>query len=211
VRLWCLDGSGPELPADLQPLTVGHGRGTRFVLLNRLLAELDEQDRRDALILLDDDVRFVVGDLSRLVGTGLHSGLDLFQPAHGARSHASWELVHRRSRTVSRRTSLVEQGPVLVLGPAAQRHLLPLPEDLDMGWGSEVRWARLAEREQLALGIVDAVAVHHLVPGGLHYDRDSQEAVLRRELAAAGLASLAELMREHGRTSVLDALRRRHR
>ena len=211
VRLWCFDVGGERLPADMAARTIGAGAGTRFVLMNRLIATLPEHARADALVLFDDDVRFVIGDPGRLVATGLQQGLDLFQPAHSARSHASWGLVHRRRWTVARKTSLVEQGPLLVLSRAAQQLLLPLPEDLDMGWGSEVRWALSAQRNGLSLGVVDAVCMRHLVPGATSYDRVAQEALLARELRAAGLFCLDELMVELDRVSVVAALRARLR
>jgi hypothetical protein len=210
VRLWCLDGDRADVPEDLAGATVGTGPGTRFALLNRLVAALPAPERADALVLLDDDVRFAVGDVGRLVATGLAS-LDLFQPGHAATSHASWSLVHRWPLTVLRRTGLVEQGPLLVLSAAAQRSLLPLPEDLDMGWGSEVRWAGLAERDGLRQGVVDAVSVVHLVPAGGTYDREAQELLLAGELRAAGLRTLDDLMTTTERLSVVQALRDRGR
>lgn len=210
VRLWCLDGGPADIPGDLAPITVGHGAGTRFALLNRLIGALPAE-RPDALVLLDDDVRLVVGDLGALVATGLDAGLDLFQPAHAANSHASWGLVHRQPMTVLRRTALVEQGPVLVLSSRAQEHLLPLPEDLGMGWGSEVRWSRTADLHGLALGVIDAVAVRHLLPGGGAYDKDAAEAVLAEELAAVGLSRLDDLMGVRSSVRVGMSFRRLHR
>ncbi len=189
VRLWALD----EVAPVLAHVTAGVGPGARFALLNRLVCSLVQ--RPTALVLLDDDVRFVVGDLNSLVAVGERAGLALWQPAHSATSHASFGFVRRRWGCVLRRTSFVEQGPVVVLSPAAQAVLLPLPEDLGMGWGVEARWEAGLRAAGLSLGIVDAVALRHLVPGGSGYDRDAAEAVLRVELAASGLEALDDLQR----------------
>src|SRR5206468_6209107 len=80
VRLWSLD----EIVPDLATVTLGSGPGSRFALLNMLIGDLPAEP--DMLVVVDDDVRFVVGDLARLVHAGSSLGLDLFQPAHSRRS-----------------------------------------------------------------------------------------------------------------------------
>ena len=188
AALWCLDGEPPE---DLRPITTGSGPGTRLRLLNHLVAGLPGE--LDALVLADDDVRFAVGDLGRLVEAGLSLQLDLLQPAHLASSWSNWDFVRRRSFTFARQTQFVEQGPLLVLSAHARKVLLPFPADLGMGWGVEARWHEQAQTHGLRLGIVDAVAVEHLSPPGRAYDRRAAESSMHRELAAQGLVSLEEL------------------
>jgi hypothetical protein len=204
VRLWCLDGAAP---ADLAQATVGSGAGNRPVLLNRLVAALSGTP--DALVLADDDVRFCIGDLPRLVEAGGWLGLDVYAPAHLASSHASWDFVRRRRWTFGRVTDFVEQGPLLVLSPRGRDVVLPLPEDIGMSWGVEVRWCLRARELGARLGLVDAVAVRHLSPAAGAYDRSEQEQTLQAELGRAGLASLEELHVVHERVDVRHALRRR--
>lgn len=208
VRLWSLDA---DVPADLAPVTVGSGPGMRLALLNRLVADVPAEVRSEALVLVDDDVRLVVGDLPALIEAGQRLRLDLWQPAHLPSSFRSWPLNRRRNGVFARLVDFVEQGPLVVLSPPAQEVVLPLPEDLDMGWGVEVRWHLAARRTGLRLGIVDAVGMRHLGPVGTGYDRVGQEAVLAREVAAAGLADVRELHVEHGRTGPLAAHRQRRR
>lgn len=203
VRLWALDAVAPALAAA----TAGHGPGIRCALLNRLIRTLPPGAAARALVLLDDDVEFVVGDLGRLVATGDLHQLDLWQPAHTATSHASFGFVRRRWLSVVRTTSFVEQGPVVVLSDRAQQALLPLPEDLGMAWGVEMRWATSAERAGLRLGILDAAGLRHVTPGGAAYDRDEQEQVLAAELASAGLFHITDAHRELGRVSVWRSMR----
>jgi len=204
VRLWSLDG---DRPADLAPLTVGDGPGSRFALFNRLVAEVPPAVRTDALVLADDDVRFVVGDLGRLLGTARAAGLDVYQPAHTALSHANWAFVRRRALTLLRRTDFVEQGPLVVFSRRAQDVLLPLPEDMGMAWGVEARWWDAGRRHGLIQGIVDAVAVQHLVPAAGAYDRSEQEDVLAGELARLGLTDVRQL--QHTRETIGLARSRR--
>jgi hypothetical protein len=188
VALWCLQGDAPD---DLAGVTVGSGPGSRSTLLNRLVAGLPE--RTDALVLADDDVRFAVGSLCSLVDAGRRLGLDVYQPGHLASSCASWDYVRRRRWTFARVGDFVEQGPLLVLSPLGREVVLPLPEDVGMSWGVEVRWWQRAAQLDARLGIVDAVAVRHLSPAAGDYDRVEQERTLQAELARAGLHSLEQL------------------
>jgi hypothetical protein len=206
VRLWSLD---PDPPPDLAGITAGIGPGTRFALLNQLAEGVPVDDRRDGLVLTDDDVRFDVGDLGRLVEAGQRLGLDLYQPGHQATTIGSWTFVRRRPLTFGRETRFVEQGPLLVLSAAAQRVLLPLPEDLGMAWGVEARWSAACARAGLRQGIVDAVGVRHLGAVAAAYDRAGQEAQLARELQAAGLADLTDLQQTVARVGVRAGRRSR--
>ena len=194
VRLWCLN----EPPEHMYELTEGHGPGTRFTLLNRLVETIPPSRRRDGLVISDDDYSFRVGNLTQLVKAGRALGLDAWQPAHSASSWVSYPFVRRRIGTVLRRTTFVEQGPLLVLSKRAQEVFLPLPEDLGMGWGAEVRWSSVFANRQLNLGIVDALATRHL-PADDGYDRNAQRRQLSEILEEAGIESLEQLQREYSR------------
>jgi GT2 family glycosyltransferase len=199
VRLWSLDG---DVPDDLASVTIGTGPGHRFGLMNRLVSDIEPDARRDALLLVDDDVRFMVGDAVRLVVAARRSGFDLYQPAHTATSHANWRFVRRRALTFSRRTNFVEQGPLVGLSSRAQQVLLPLPEDLGMGWGVEIRWWAAALKHGLVQGIVDAAAIEHLGVTAQDYDRGPQEHSLANELRMAGLTDINVLQQTVRRNSL---------
>ncbi|MGI3782250.1 MAG: hypothetical protein ACRYG2_15925 [Janthinobacterium lividum] len=197
IRLWCLD----EPVVELKTHTVGTGPGSRFSLLNRLIESIPADRRDDGLVVSDDDYVFRVGTLDQLVSAGRGVGLDVWQPAHGRLSHVSSRFVRRRAGVALRRTTFVEQGPVLVLSARAQRVLLPLPEDLGMGWGAELRWASIVAEHSLQLGILDALAIQHLPPTG-EYDRSAQAAQLRLMLDDAGLPTFEHLQRELTREGI---------
>lgn len=202
VRLWSLDG---DVPPDLAPVTAGIGAGSRSALLNRLVDGADP----DLLVLADDDVRFVIGDLRQLLAVGQRLQLDLFQPAHLASSHANFDFVRRRSGTFARVTEFVEQGPLVVVTRAGRQVVLPLPDDAGMAWGVEAEWSARARERQLRLGVVDAVAMRHLSPAAGAYDRESAEAALAARLATHGLTSLEQLHVVRRRYGLLPTLRTR--
>jgi hypothetical protein len=202
VRLWALD----EAADGLLPYTVGSGPGGRMAHLNALTRDLPADV--DCLVVADDDVRFVVGDLGRLLRAGAALDLDVFQPAHSARSRWSFPFVRKHPMVFARQTRFVEQGPLVVLSARAQAALLPFPENTGMGWGVEASWSATATEHGLRLGIVDAVAIRHLSEPGHAYDTEAELLGLRRELAALGLSDLRELQVATERVGVVSAWRR---
>jgi len=197
IRLWSLDA-----PVEaLQPYTVGVGPGSRFSLLNRLIEQIPGDLRCEGLVVSDDDYEFTVGSLGQLLSAGRCAGLDVWQPAHDRLSHVSSSFVRRRTGVVLRQTTFVEQGPVLVLSSRAQEALLPLPEDLGMGWGAELRWAAVVAEHSLKLAIVDALAIHHLPPTG-EYDRVAQATQLQLMLDEAGVPTVEHLQQELSRVGI---------
>lgn len=198
VALWALDS-----PVDgLAELTVGSGAGLRLPLLNRAAATLDMSD--DAwLVITDDDVVMRTGRVADVVRAAAAMGLDVVQPSHGYGSTHSWPLNAHRVLTLARSTRFVETGPLLVMSPRARVLCLPLPEELGMGWGSEVVWGTLP---QLRTGIIDAVTIVHTGRVAADYDASAlhvtggPEGLVR--LRRAGYARVEDLQREQGRWRV---------
>jgi hypothetical protein len=75
VRLWALE----EVAADLADLTVGSGPGGRFDNLN-LLYDARPVAEGSWLVVADDDVAFVRGDVIELIQMMRKAGLNLAQP-----------------------------------------------------------------------------------------------------------------------------------
>lgn len=195
VACWALD----EPTEPLTSRTVGAGGGLRMPLLNRAVEALSLDD--DAwLVIADDDVVLRSGTVADLVRAAVQLGLDVAQPSHGAGSSHSWPLHNRRRLTLARSTRFVETGPLLVMSPQARATCLPFPDELGMGWGSEVEWAT---RLELRTGIVDAITMVHTGRVAGAYDAsgldESGGAEGRRRIRAAGYADLADLQREDGR------------
>lgn len=182
-----------QAPAQLGDVTHGHGPRARFKLLNSLIDTIPKAQRTDGLVLSHDDYSFPVGSQPALVIAGPVFGLDLFQPAR-ARLSSFRSPFLRRVATVVRRTTFVEQGPLVALFARAQDARSPLYQNLGMGWGAEGRWAQVA-REQQRLGMVDALPIHHIT--GESNDRSAQLHQPHAVLEEAGIASLDEQERSH--------------
>lgn len=186
VRLWALDRSAPALAA----WTVGCGAGTKFDLVNRLLAAAPVADEA-YVVVVDDDVR--LPSLRAFLGVVRRAAFDLAMPAHARhRSHLSHRVTRRARWSVARRTEFVEIGPLFVVSPAWREAVLPFPDDVGMGWGLEADWYAL-HRRGARLGIVDAVPMRHLAPVATSYEQTEERAQLARRLAAAGLGGFHEI------------------
>jgi hypothetical protein len=190
VRLWALDETVPALAH----LTRGSGPGNRFTLFNRLL-RCPADDGRWA-VLADDDIAVADGSPALAATVCRAAGLDIGQPTHTPDSFVSIDLTRRVPWSVARETWYVEQGPLVLLSPAAQRAVLPLPEDLGVAWGVEYRWSS-TRRRGLRLGMVDAVTIRHLAPAGGEYDVDAARATAQRLRIEEGYAP-GEILRTTG-------------
>jgi hypothetical protein len=189
---WALDSVAPAAAA----VTVGSGPGAKFELCNRLLAAA-APGPGDWVVVVDDDVVVPAG-LGAFLDRSAQAGLGLTQPAHSRHSKYSHQVTVRRPLLRARWGSYVEIGPVFAVSPEWRDRVLPFPEDMGMGWGVELLWMDL-EREGLRLGIVDDVAMTHLVPPGLSYDLGPEGRRLEAMLAERGARQLADVMRIHGR------------
>src|SRR5215210_5768049 len=122
-----------------------------------------------------------LANFNRLVALGERFGLHLVQPALSRSSHTAWPMVRRRPALL-RRTSFVEIGPALMIRREAFAQLSPFPED-GMGWGVDLHWAAVAERNGWKLGVADAVPIRHdLRAPAVDYDREAARDAARRLL-----------------------------
>jgi hypothetical protein len=185
VALWSLD----DVPASLEEATRGRGPGSRLQLLNRLLEHARGLPRW--VVLCDDDVGFVRGDVVRLVSESEAAGFGLSQPAHAEGSHVSHGHTRAVARSRARSVPFIEAGPVSVLSPTWCGRVLPLPEWRGMGWGLELEWMDLRD-EGCILGIVDRVQYLHLDPIGRTYDESAERERMRADLDARGIADLSD-------------------
>jgi GT2 family glycosyltransferase len=186
-----LHGSAHAVTIDSAP--PGEERG-KFENVNLLLAGHRLADY-DWLIVADDDIELPRGFLDRFIALAERFELQLAQPAHRLRSHASWRLTRRRPGSLVRETAFVEIGPLTLLHPDTFAHLLPFPE-LRMGWGLDAHWAALAVEHGWRLGIVDATPIAHLVrPAGDAYSREQALAEARAFLSTHAYLPAAESQR----------------
>jgi len=180
VGLWALDEPDPRLAG----LTTGSGPGTKFELVNRLLAARPPNTRQP-VVVADDDAVFVRGSLASFLETAAAAQLDLAQPAHVLRSNISHRITWRRPLSRARLTTFVEIGPIFAVAPSWRDRVLPFPADVGMGWGLELRWLDLRE-EGCRLGIVDSTPVRHLARFATAYAPDEEIERLTRLLEERG-------------------------
>jgi len=171
IVLWALDAPAPSL----EHLTLGSGPGGRLALHERMRASASSDTVVDDRwwVISDDDVRLPRGGVTRLAALAQRGGLDVVGAAHAPGSEWNHSFTLARPLSVMRRGLFVETGPVLALSPRAQRTLLPLPEGSAAGWGMEAYWSSRTQ-PGLRSGLVDAVAVDHLVPMGGSYDASAE-------------------------------------
>ncbi len=171
------------------------GALAKFDNLNALLDGV-ELRTFDWVLLLDDDVALPRGFLGSLLVVAERCGLALAAPAHRRRSHAAWPLTRRRWASVARETAFVEIGPVTALRRDAAAVLLPFPAGAGMGWGLDAHWSWLAREHGWRIGIVDLLALAHLVaPAGAGYRREAAVAQARAFLAEHPYLPVAESQR----------------
>jgi GT2 family glycosyltransferase len=151
-----------ELESSGHDVTFAHtdaGDRGRFENLNALLASHPARGH-DWLLVVDDDVELPRGFLDVFIFFAERFGLMLAQPAHRRNSHAGWEVTRRQPATVVRETAFVEIGPVVAFHHSTFDELLPFP-DLRVGWGLDLHWSAVAQREGWRIGVVDATPIRH--------------------------------------------------
>ena len=147
--------------------------GGKFANLNAVLAATRAEPRWT--LVVDDDVVLPERFLDRLIGVAERHDIALAQPAQSLASHAAWPVTRRRRGSLLRESRFVEIGPVTLFRRDVLDALVPFPE-LRYGWGLDLHWSALAERNGWRLGIVDALPVRH-ERAGVAGAYDSEDAI----------------------------------
>jgi hypothetical protein len=192
IRLWALD----EIHPALASFSRGVGKGSKFSLLNALLAQQEWSDF-DWIICADDDVVLKHGSLKIFVDIAQEAGLTLAQPSHHHLSFRSHDINLLVPFSIARLTTYVEIGPIFAVHRSLFSRTLPFPDGYGMGWGLDVRWSDL-QGGGARLGIVDLVAVKHLMPAGAHYSTSTEFERILCLLNERGAKSMSELQRTLG-------------
>jgi hypothetical protein len=152
-------------------------------------------------LLLDDDVYFAPGDISRLLAICDRHKIELAQPA------LQWSTFFNHNVTVEnpicelRRVSFVEVMAACFSAPTLER-LLPTFSESRSTWGIDWAWACLM-RDHGSMHVVDTVAIDHTKVV------DVKSGALYRKLRAEGVDFMDELNR--ARTQYGEFGRRRTR
>jgi hypothetical protein len=186
IALRALDEATP----GLEDVTLTDGAGLRLANLNDLLARVGGLPRW--VVLCDDDVEFVRGDVVSLVDECAAAGFGLGQPAHAPGSHVSHPHTRVVPRSRARSVPYVEAGPVAVVAPEWSERVLPLPAWRGMGWGLELDWMDLRS-EGCVLGVVDRATYLHLDPVGATYDEDAERRQMAADMLTRGIDDLGSM------------------
>jgi hypothetical protein len=192
IRLWALDEIAPELASQ----TVGFGHGTRFSNLNKLHFAKPTAEG-SWVVLVDDDVLFVRGNLSRTISVMKRAGLSLAQPSQSIIGWWTSLFNVGRPLLTARDTNYVEQGPLLVVDPSFAELILPFPDEDDMGWGIEAQWYR-AKEGRFRIGVIDDCRIVHWTKTATPYAVGPELISMRERVSRAGLDSIWQLQSTNG-------------
>jgi glycosyltransferase involved in cell wall biosynthesis len=182
------------LDPELEALTRWHSRERvpKFVLLNRLLAEI-EIERYRYLLVVDDDIELPPGFLDRFLAIQEVRDFTLAQPARTHDSYTDHQFVNQLMGVESRCTRFVEIGPLFSLRRDGFASLLPFDEDAPMGWGLDFVWPVVLEHHGRRLGIVDATPVRHALRKPVStYDYTETQTAMQVFLARRSHLTLSE-------------------
>jgi hypothetical protein len=135
-------------------------------------------------LLLDDDIEFAAGDVSRLFALCARYGCYLAQPALRWGTHANHDVTLWNPLCRIRRTSFVEVMAPCFSREAAEQ-LLPTFRLARSTWGIDYAWASEL-RGQGRIAVVDAVRVAHTKPV------DIGRGAFYSKLASLGIDALRE-------------------
>jgi hypothetical protein len=181
---WATVGGG-IVPETLRSLTVlqTSERVAKFVLLNRLLANVDLESYA-FLMVVDDDIELPPDFLDRFLAHQIAHDFTLAQPARTHDSYIDHYFVAQLLGVAARWTRFVEIGPVFCLRRDGFPLLLPFDESAPMGWGLDFVWPAQLEAHGRRLGIVDATPVRHALRKPVTtYDYDQTNRAMARFLA----------------------------
>jgi len=195
VRLWALDETDPALEMH----TAGSGPGTRFTHFNHLYQSRPSRDD-SWVVLADDDFLFVRGGLLRTINLMKRAGFALAQPGQSAMGWWTSTFNIARPFLVARDTNYVEQGPLVIVSPDFAKHILPLPESDDMGWGIEAVWFRKKEHGT-RFGIIDDCRIVHWKRNATDYASAPEMERMYERLASADVKSIWQLQSVNSRWS----------
>ncbi len=165
--------------AELEP-----GRG-KFENISRAL-QAEDLSTFDWLLIVDDDVDLPPSFLDRFVYLSERFGLAMSQPAHRFHSFRTWPITRRAAGTLARRSRFVECGPVTAFHKSAFAHVFPFPPSR-WGWSLDFLWAETAIRNDLAVGVLDALPMRHTRPVGGGYSLDQARTDMRVFLQQQGV------------------------
>ena len=134
-----------------------------------LLVERHDISQFDWIWMVDDDVELPADFTDPFVALSEYADLKISSPAHRSFSYWSHDVTHRQRGMLVRQTNFVEVGPITAFHRDSFSSVFPLPS-LRYGWGLDLVWPVIAERNGWKVGVVDGVALRHTSPIAATYD-----------------------------------------
>ncbi len=191
-QIWIALGQNKP-PVELESVTCHHQAelAPKFTLLNGILNQVNLSDY-EYLMVCDDDIELpdqFLDDYLALVG---RYNFAIAQPARTNDSYIDHEFVGQLHGIKARRTRFVEIGPVFSFHKSAFSTCLPFDESSPMGWGYDLVWPHLADKNGLDMGIVDATPVaHKMRPPVSLYSYKKADSVMQEFLSQRAHLTLA--------------------
>ncbi len=137
--------------------------------INQLCAS-HQLSAHDWLIMTDDDIVLPHRFLDMFIAACCLFDFKIAMPSHRFDSYSGYDVTRRHWNTLARQVGFVESGPLVAIHRVAHEWIFPLPH-LRYGWGVDVHWSLLADREGWSMGAVDATPIAHVSPIGAAYPR----------------------------------------
>jgi len=153
-----------KIPCDVEFRQVGRNPGTKFTSFRTLLERYPQVlEPYEYILLLDDDVIFNDGDVSRLFSIVQQHGWEMAQPSLSADSFCSFPVFFNPARGGSRMMNGVE-----IMMPVYSTRILDLIKDVITqsisGWGFDAALSVLAAGRGFHAAVVDDIIVSHTRP-----------------------------------------------
>ena len=113
------------------------------------------------VIILDDYIRLPRNFINKYISVQEFTNFSLAQPARTLESFISHQITTRIPNILARETQFVEIGPLVSIRKELYNYLLPLDTSSPMGWGLDFVWPIDVIKQNLSMGIIDAVPIAH--------------------------------------------------
>jgi hypothetical protein len=153
-----------KIPCDVEFHQAGTFPGTKFTALFSILENFPHiLEPYEYILLLDDDVFFEDGDISRLFSVVQQHGWDMAQASLSADSHCSFQVFFNPNKSGWRQVNGVE-----LMMPVYSAHILGVVKQLIgqsvSGWGFDPALSTIAAEQGFRAAVVDDIIAQHSKP-----------------------------------------------
>ena len=153
-----------QIPCDVEFSQSGALSGTKFTSFYSLLEKYPHiLEPYEYILLLDDDIFFQNGDISRLFSVVQQNGWEMAQASLSSDSFCSFQVFFNPNRSGWRQVNGVE-----IMMPVYSARILGIVKELIgqsiSGWGFDAALSMLAARQGFRAAVVDDIIAQHTKP-----------------------------------------------